>query len=149
MAKLVVRGPFADFGAFVENARGARSLARPVAGPGPTRMPVNVYETDGGIAFDATLPGFESDDINVTYEQGRLTIRAEHNVESCEDERHNHTDRQYRHREVYRSRVERSFNVGEQFEADAICADLHNGVLHLELARAASAVARSIPINSN
>ena len=112
-------------------------------------MPVNVYETDAGIAFDATLPGFESDDINVTYEQGRLTIRAAHNVESCEDERHNHTDRQYRHREVYRSRVERSFNVGEQFEADAICADLHNGVLHLELARAASAVARSIPINSN
>ena len=66
MTHLVTRDPFAPF-----------SRRRATA---PGGMPVNVYETETGIAIDATLPGFDKDDIEVTFEAGRLKIRAEHNV---------------------------------------------------------------------
>lgn len=137
MATLMVRDPFAEFGrTFRQGAAQA------------VRMPVNVYETESGMAIDATLPGFELEDIEATYENGRLTIRASHDVESCDDERHDHTGRRYRHREVYRRRLERSFTVGEWFDPESIEGELRNGVLHLELRRTQEASSRQIPISA-
>jgi HSP20 family molecular chaperone IbpA len=112
-------------------------------------MPVNVYETETGIAIDATLPGFDKDDIEVTLEEGRLSIRAEHNVESCEDARHDHEDRRYRYREVFRRRAERSFEIGDRFDSSAIQAELGKGVLHLELPRTETVQAQKIEIDGN
>ena len=112
-------------------------------------MPVNVYETETGIAIDATLPGFDKDDIDVTVESGRLRIRAEHNVENCEDSGHDHEDRRYRYREVFRRTAERSFEIGDRFDAGAIQAELDKGVLHLELPRSDADQAQKIEINGN
>ncbi len=120
---------------------------RRVAAPGG--MPVNVYETETGIAIDATLPGFDKEDIEVTFEEGRLKIRAEHNVESCEDASHDHEDRRYRYREVFRRRAERSFELGDRFNPEAIQAELGKGVLHLELPRSEGATTQKIEINGN
>ena len=133
--RLAVQAPFAP----VMRRRGAASGA----------MPVNVYETEAGIAIDATLPGFDKDDIEVTFEAGRLRIRAEHNVENCEDGGHDHEDRRYRYREVFRRRAERSFEIGDRFDTDAIQAELGKGVLHLELPRSAAAQTQKIEINGN
>ena len=135
MTHLVSRDPFA-----------ALSRRRAVA---PGGMPVNVYETEAGIAIDATLPGFDKEDIEVTFEEGRLKIRAEHNVETCEDASHDHEDRRYRYREVFRRRAERSFDLGDRFNPEAIQAELGKGVLHLELPRADGAGTRKIEINGN
>jgi len=112
-------------------------------------MPVNVYETETGIAIDATLPGFDKDDIEVTVDAGRLRIRAEHNVETCEDSAHDHADRRYRYREVFRRTAERSFEIGDRFDAAAIQAELDKGVLHLELPRSEAERAQKIQINGN
>ena len=135
MTHLVARDPFAGF-----------SRHRAVV---PGGMPVNVYETETGIAIDATLPGFDKDDIEVTLEEGRLKIRAEHNVETCEEASHDHEDRRYRHREVYRRRAERSFELGDRFDTEAIQAELGKGVLHLELPRSEGAKTQKIEINGN
>lgn len=135
MTHLVARDPFALF------------ERRRVSAPGG--MPVNVYETETGIAIDATLPGFDKDDIEVTFEAGRLRIRAEHNVEACEDTGHDHADRRYRYREVFRRRAERSFDIGDRFDAAAIQAELGKGVLHLELPRSEAAQTQEIEINAN
>ncbi len=142
MTHLAVRDPFAAFSPFARRAF-------PRTGGGRSWMPVNIYETEGGVAIDATLPGFERDDIAVTHEDGRLTIRAAHDVESCEDERHDHQDRRYRHREVYRRQLERSFDIGDRYEAGTIQAELRNGVLHLELKRSGEAEPKQIEINVN
>ena len=142
MTHLVARDPLAPFGPFAR-----RAFRR--SGGFRSWMPVNIYDTDGGVAIDATLPGFEREDIAVTYEDGRLSIRAVHNVESCEDERHNHEDRRYRHREVYRRSLERSFEIGDRYDPEAIQAELSNGVLHLELTRAGEAEPKQIEINVN
>ncbi len=138
MTHLVTRDPFATFAPFTRR-RGAHARS----------MPVNVYETETGIAIDATLPGFDKDDIEVTVESGRLRIRAEHKLENCEDAAHDHEDRRYRYREVFRRTVERSFEIGERFEAGAIQAELDKGVLHLELPRAEADQAQKIEINAN
>lgn len=135
MTHLVSRDPFAALS------------QRRVAAPGG--MPVNVYETETGIAIDATLPGFDKEDIEVTFEEGRLKIRAEHNVESCEDASHDHEDRRYRYREVFRRRAERSFELGDRFNPEAIQAELGKGVLHLELPRSEGATTQKIEINGN
>ena len=135
MTHLVSRDPFA-----------ALNRRRAVA---PGGMPVNVYETETGIAIDATLPGFDKEDIEVTFEEGRLKIRAEHNVETCEDASHDHEDRRYRYREVFRRRAERSFDLGDRFNPEAIQAELGKGVLHLELPRADGARTQKIEINGN
>ena len=137
MTHLTLRDPFAPFSS-VARGRGRRDTAA---------MPVNVYETEGGIAIDATLPGFAKDDIEVTFEAGRLKIRAEHNVDSCADERHDHQDRRYRFREVYRRSAERSFAIGDRYDTEAIEAELGNGVLHLELPRSESEQPRKIAIS--
>lgn len=135
MTHLVTRTPFVPF----ERRRGA-SVGR---------MPVNVYETETGIAIDATLPGFDKDDIEVTVESGRLRIRAEHKVDACEDSGHDHADRRYRYREVFRHTAERSFEIGDRFDAGAIQAELDKGVLHLELPRSEADQAQRIEINGN
>ena len=142
MTHLVVRDPFAGFSPF------ARRAFRRHGGK-QRWMPVNIYETDGGVAIDATLPGFERDDIAVTYNDGRLTIRAAHDADSCEEERHNHLDRRYRHREVYRRQLERSFEIGDRYDTDLIQAELSNGVLHLELKRSGETEPKQIEINVN
>ena len=135
MTHLVSRDPFVAFA----RRRGMNAGS----------MPVNVYETETGIAIDATLPGFDKDDIDVTVESGRLKIRAEHNVENCEDSGHDHEDRRYRYREVFRRTAERSFEIGDRFDAGAIQAELDKGVLHLELPRSDVDQAQKIEINGN
>ena len=145
MAKLVVRDPFAEFGGLFGSAFGAHSGRRGTA----AQMPVNVYETEAGIAIEASLPGFGGEDIDVTYEDGRLTIRAEHDAEGCEDAAHDHEGRRYRHREIFRRRLERSFTLGKQFDGEQISAELRNGILRLQLARTPEAEARRIPISVN
>lgn len=139
MTHLVARDPFARF------ARRS-GLA---SGGVPGGMPVNVYETETGIAIDATLPGFDKEDIEVTFEEGRLRIRAGHDVETCADASHDHQDRRYRFREVFRRRAERSFELGDRFDVGAIQAELGKGVLHLELPRSEASKAQKIEINEN
>jgi len=135
MTHLVTRTPFVPFA----RRRGASA----------GRMPVNVYETETGIAIEATLPGFDKDDIEVTVESGRLKIRAEHKVDACEASGHDHTDRRYRYREVFRRTAERSFEIGDRYDAGAIQAELDKGVLHLELPRSEADQAQRIEINGN
>ena len=144
MTKLVVRDPFAEFGDVFGSFSGRHFGARAAA-----QMPVNVYETEAGIAIEASLPGFGGEDIDVTYEDGRLTIRAEHDAEGCEDAAHDHEGRRYHHREIFRRRLERSFTLGKQFDGEQISAELRNGILRLQLARTPEAEARRIPISVN
>lgn len=149
MAKLVVRDPLAEFDSWFGSAFGGHFGGRAGRHGSAAQMPVNVYETEAGIAIEASLPGFGGEDIDVTYEDGRLTIRAEHDAEACEDAAHDHEGRRYRHREVFRRRLERSFTLGKQFDGEQISAELENGILRLQLARTPEAEARRIPISVN
>lgn len=154
MAKLVIRDPFAEFGDLFDNAFGrawADSFARlpsarPATGAGPTGMPVNIYDTEDGVGIEAWVPGFAQDEVEVTFEDGQLTIRAEKQSENSDETEAE--GRRYRRREAAYHSLERSFHVGGDFDTERISGDLRNGVLDLQLKRAQKSEPRRIPISA-
>jgi HSP20 family protein len=91
---------------------------KPLTGMAPMRA--GIRETDTSYLFDAELPGFEPEEINVSVHDGVLTIAAEQTTNS--DDQSAYTARS----------VRRSFTLNGINE-DAIAAEYRNGVLHVTL----------------
>lgn len=89
---------------------------------------VDILEKDGGYKLKANLPGFEKNDIHVTYSDNILTIAAEAKTENEEKSE----DGSYIRRERSASSFKRQFIV-KDLDRDAIKATFENGVLNLDL----------------
>ncbi len=87
---------------------------------------VDVAEDDGAYMVTAELPGFSGDDVKVEVEDGVLSFSAERSEES--------EQRTEGRRVVCERRFgtfSRSFRLPEDVDADAITADLKDGLLTL------------------
>jgi len=93
-----------------------------------------LYEQDGEFVLSVEMPGFEPDDIEVGWYEGRLTIAAERT-----DDRRDET-RTYR----------RSFRMPKQIDDDNIGARYQNGILdvYLPSVEDATTKGKTIPIES-
>jgi HSP20 family protein len=87
---------------------------------------VDVREDDNAYTLEAELPGVPKEKIELSVDDGVLTIRADLNVEKKEE------GKGYVYSERRSGHVERSFNL-EGINADAIAADYKNGVLLVTL----------------
>jgi len=88
-----------------------------------SRAPLDVQRTESGYRLQAALPGFKPEDVEVTLEQGTLTIAATRS----EDER---TEQgRYLRREVFSGSYRRRLMVPAEVSAEDITATLENGVL--------------------
>jgi HSP20 family protein len=87
---------------------------------------VDVREDDNAYQLEAELPGVPKDKINISIEEGVLTISADLNEEKKEE------GKGYVYSERRSGHVERSFNL-EGINADAIAADYKHGVLLVTL----------------
>jgi HSP20 family protein len=87
---------------------------------------VDVRENDNAYEMEAELPGVPKDKINVSVEDGTLTVSADLNEEKKEE----HGD--YLYSERRSGHVERCFDL-EGIDADNIKASYDNGVLMLTL----------------
>ena len=87
---------------------------------------VDIREDDAAYHLEADLPGVPKDKLNVSVDEGILTISADLNEERKEE------NACYLYSERRSGHVERSFNL-EGINADAITADYKNGVLNLTL----------------
>lgn len=88
--------------------------------------PVDIREEDNTIHVDAELPGFKSNEVQATLDQGILRIVAEHKEkEKVKGQKHLH-ERRY-------TRVERCFTLPTAVDESKIDAKLTDGVLHLSL----------------
>ena len=87
---------------------------------------VDVHERDGNYAITAELPGVDKDDLQVTLENGTLTIEG-----SVEDESSEEKEGRVVRRERRYGKYSRSFNVGEGVSEADIKAAFRNGVLTL------------------
>ena len=102
--------------------------------------PMDVVERDGEIRCSLELPGLKVEDVNITVENGVLTISGERQYEREEDQGGSQfVERRY-------GRFERSFTLPEYVDADHITADYDNGVLTVVLPKTAAAKARRIEI---
>lgn len=93
--------------------------------PGMLAPALDVHQDDDVIEITAELPGVKEEDIDLTVEDGVLTLRGEKRSERS-DEEHGYTERSYG---TFVRRITLPPNVDE----DACSADFENGVLKITL----------------
>ena len=95
---------------------------------GKNLMKTDVRETENSYELDIDLPGFEKKDIEVSLDDGYLTVSARKNESNEEKDKHGN----YIRRERYAGSYSRSYYVGEIEEKD-ISASYNNGTLCITL----------------
>lgn len=102
---------------------------------------VDIIENDDAFIFQADLPGVKSEDLDISYDDGALTILGK--VHPRQD-----PNRPYVRREFGVGHFYRSFSLNTDVAADKITAELKNGELTLRVPKAASARVRRIQVTS-
>ncbi len=103
-------------------------------------MKCDIYEKDGNYFLEADLPGMKKSDINVDYENGYITIKAEKNEETKDEEKN------FIRQERFYGSVERKFYVGD-IDESKIEAEFDKGVLKLNFPKeTAEKTSKSIEI---
>lgn len=103
---------------------------------------VDIIENEDGFLFQADLPGVSAGDLDVSYDNGVLTIAAK--AQPRQPAGHRYVWREYGVGPFYRQ-----FTLSTPIDADAIRAELKAGVLELYMPKAASAKPRRIPIKGS
>jgi len=112
---------------------------RQSASPGATFAPAcDIVDSGTEYTLTADLPGTGKDRINVTFEDGVLSIRA--GVASPTE------GRAFLRREYGVGDFERQFRVGEDVDIEAISADYKHGVPTVRLPKAKAEAARKIAV---
>ncbi|MCP8892425.1 Hsp20/alpha crystallin family protein [Sphingomonas faeni] len=103
---------------------------------------VELGETDQDIRVTAELPGLDEKDVDISLEEGVLTLRGEKRSE-VEDKDRGYSERSY-------GRFERRIGLPDGIDRDRASATFRNGVLTVTLPKteAANEDIRRIPINA-
>jgi len=102
---------------------------------------LNLSETADAFHVELAVPGLKAEDLNVTFENGVLTIGGEIKQNSEQQERSFHrVERRY-------GRFSRSITLPSTVRGDAIEARLESGILTLNVPKAEEVKPRKITIN--
>ena len=107
----------------------------------PSAPAADLYETEDAYVAEMELPGFERENINVTLEQGVLTVSGNRSAEREESEG------EYHLRERRTGRFQRSFRMPESVNVEDVQAHFSNGILEVRMPKAAEARSRKIEVN--
>jgi HSP20 family protein len=101
---------------------------------------VDIYEDEHSIILTAETPGVEEKDLDITVENGVLTISGERKMENEEKQDNFHRiERSY-------GRFTRSFTLPPTVDPDDVKAEFDNGVLKITLAKREEAKPKQIKI---
>ncbi len=101
---------------------------------------VDIKETKKEYLIEAELPGVNKDDVNITINNGILTLKGErHSEKEDKDKKHHRVERFYGH-------FIRSFTLPEDVAVDKISADSKDGVILLHLPKTKVAAPKAIEI---
>lgn len=101
----------------------------------------NLVETADAYEVSLDLAGFDRDDIEVTVDQGILTITGER------AEAHEGEERTYHMKERSVGRFSRSFSLPSSVDAENVAASYENGVLRVNLPKQEEARTRRIEVS--
>jgi HSP20 family protein len=104
---------------------------------------VDLREEDSRFVLHADLPGVEPKDIEVTMEDGVLTLRGKRELENREEREG------YRRVERVNGTFYRRFTLPDTADADAISARSNQGVLEVTIPKQPKLQPRRIPVESN
>ena len=96
--------------------------------------PVDVYETADQYVVTAEIPGLKRDEIDVSVENGRVTLRGARR-ETVDSRRFHQVERGH-------GQFHRTFEFGDAIAPETVSADLRDGVLTITLPKVAPAVRR-------
>ncbi len=102
---------------------------------------VDILEEDSRYVLFADLPGVERSDIDISLEEGVLTIKGERRAES-----ETQTDG-YRRRERLRGSFLRRFTLPDTVNADSISATMKDGVLQIGIPKQEKPQPRKITVS--
>jgi HSP20 family protein len=120
------------------------SFVRRPFGPGfegSTSLPLDVTSTKDALVVEAALPGIKPEDVDITVEDGTLSIRGTYNEEKREGEGESLVS------EIRRGSVYRTVNLPSGLEADRATATFEHGVLKVRIPKAEAVKPRQIRIS--
>ncbi len=121
-----------------------RLLGTTVGAPSLTAWPaVDVRETDNEFIVSAELPGLTKDNVNITIENGVLSLSGEKKEEREEGK----ADSGYILERRF-GRFQRNFRLPRGVDADNVAAKFSEGILTVSLPKPATAKPRQIEIGS-
>jgi len=103
---------------------------------------VDIKEDENGFVLHADIPGVDPKDIEVSMENGVLTIRGERNVEKEEE------SEGYKRIERARGTFYRRFALPDSADADKISARGEHGVLEVRIPKVEKVQPRRITVES-
>jgi HSP20 family protein len=127
---------------FDDFTRGFPSLSLGNGGMAAMVPTMDVAETDKEIEITAELPGLEEKDVQINVSDNVLTIRGEKKAEKEQK------DKNYRMVERSYGVFERSLELPEGVNADAIKATIDKGVLKVTVPKPAPAQVKKIEVKS-
>jgi len=127
---------------FDDFTRGFPSLSMGNGGMTAMVPTMDVAETDKEIEITAELPGLEEKDVQINVADNILTIRGEKKAEKEQK------DKNYRMVERSYGAFERSLELPEGVNADAIKASIDKGVLKVTVPKPAPAQVKKIEVKS-
>jgi HSP20 family protein len=108
--------------------------------PGHFHPAADVHETEDAYQIQVELPGVKQENVNVSIEDGVLTLSAEKKVEEEVKERN-----VWRTERTFGS-FSRSFSFSHEIDADQVSATYRDGVLELTVPKAEQAKPRKIDV---
>jgi HSP20 family protein len=123
---------------FDDDYRPMRWLSGGVDGPA---LPLDVTTTADSLTIEAALPGIRPDDVDITVENGTVTISGKTADERTADEG------SYVLQEIRRGNFSRSVTLPTGLEPDRAQATFENGILRLEIPKAEQVKPRQIKIS--
>ena len=117
------------------------TFGRSEAGRSGWSPAVNILEDDTSLTFEFELPGFRPDQVEVTADNGVLTVRGER-----QEERKEGDQTRYHLIERTSGSFARSFQLPQGLDDTKIEATFENGLLHVRVPKAALPQPRKIEI---
>lgn len=97
-----------------------------------TALPaMDIVETEDAFVAKLALPGWKPEQVDVSFENGRVTIKGE----TAEETEKTETEKVHV-RELHKESFERSFTLPVDVEADKAAAEFEHGVLTLRIPKA-------------
>ena len=109
--------------------------------PSPTKIKVDVKETDQGFTVQAEMPGVPKEDIQLTIDGSIVTLSAEVKQSDTQSD-----DEKVLRSERYFGSVSRSFQLPADIDPDTAKAKYDNGVLSLTLRKKKAGTSQRLTI---
>jgi HSP20 family protein len=110
---------------------------------GELTFPVDVSENDSDVVVKAVLPGVKADDVEITVNEGILTIRGESRTEETTEKDN------YHRREIRYGAFSRSVGLPSRVNQDQADAEFADGVLTVRLPKAEDARPKTIKVKGS